>query len=110
LLPDFKVVHEVELGILIGMTGKNIQREHALDHVAGYFLAIDFTNRGLGLQYKKDGAPWCLMKGSDGFSAISDFIDKEMIPDPSKVALELKNNGQVVQSGLTSEMIMPIAE
>jgi|LakMenE18May11ns_1017448.scaffolds.fasta_scaffold8108913_1 2-keto-4-pentenoate hydratase/2-oxohepta-3-ene-1,7-dioic acid hydratase in catechol pathway len=42
------------------MTGKNIKSSNALDHVAGYFLGIDFTNRGLGAIFKKDGAPWCL--------------------------------------------------
>ena len=55
-----KVVHEVELGVVIGMTGKNIKARNALDHIAGYFLSIDFTNRGLGMMFKKDGAPWCL--------------------------------------------------
>jgi acylpyruvate hydrolase len=61
LLDTFNyVVHEVELGVLLGMQGKNIQAKDARKHIAGYFLAIDFTNRGLGSQFKKDGAPWCL--------------------------------------------------
>ena len=105
-----KVVHEVELGVVIGMTGKNIQARHALDHVAGYFLAIDFTNRGLGMMFKKDGAPWCLQKGSDGFAAVSDIIDKSILSDPSNVKLNLKNNGVLKQTGTTSEMIMSIPD
>ena len=78
--------------------------------MAGYFLAIDFTNRGLGSIHKKDGAPWCLMKGSDGFCAVSDMMDINMIPDVSKLRLQLKNNGFVKQSGWIKEMIMPIPE
>ena len=31
------------------------------------------------MMFKKDGAPWCLQKGSDGFTAVSDFIDKSML-------------------------------
>ena len=60
--------------------------------------------------FKKDGAPWCLQKGSDGFTAVSDFIDKSMLSDPSKVKLQLKNNGVLKQSGMTSEMIMAIPD
>jgi len=49
LLESFNyVVHEVELGVLLGMQGRNIQAKDARKHIAGYFLAIDFTNRGLG--------------------------------------------------------------
>ena len=47
-----------------------------MNHIAGFFLAIDFTNRELGPMFKKDGATWDLQKGSDGFTAISDYIDK----------------------------------
>ena len=60
--------------------------------------------------FKKDGAPWCLQKGSDGFAAVSDFIDKTIITDPSNVTLNLKNNGVLKQSGKTSEMIMTIPD
>ena len=70
-----KVFHEVELGVVLGMQGKNIHPDDVKKHISGYFLAIDFTNRGLGAQFKKDGAPWCLQKGSDGFTAVSDFIE-----------------------------------
>ncbi len=42
-----EVHHEVELGVLIGMTGKNIKAKDWETHVEGYFLAIDFTDRDL---------------------------------------------------------------
>jgi acylpyruvate hydrolase len=55
-----KIIHEVELGVLIGMPGRDIPQHKAHQHIGGYFLAIDFTNRDLGPMFKKDGAPWCL--------------------------------------------------
>ena len=39
------VHHEVELGVVIGMRGKNIRPENAMRHVAGYFVGVDFCNR-----------------------------------------------------------------
>ena len=39
--------HEVELGVVIGMRGKDIKRENAMKHIHGYFVGIDFTNRTL---------------------------------------------------------------
>ena len=60
--------------------------------------------------FKKDGAPWCLQKGSDGFAAVSDIIDKSILSDPSNVKLNLKNNGVLKQTGTTSEMIMSIPD
>jgi acylpyruvate hydrolase len=44
-LPDTEVHHEVELGVMIGQGGKNIQEESALQHVGGYFIALDLTAR-----------------------------------------------------------------
>ena len=46
--PSFEEIHhELELGVVIGMNGKNIAEEDAMKHVSGYFLGIDFTNRVL---------------------------------------------------------------
>ena len=39
--------HEVEMGVVVGMNGRDIKKEDALKHIAGYFVGIDFTNRGL---------------------------------------------------------------
>ena len=37
--------YEIEMGLVIGMNGRNIKAENALRHIAGYFVGIDFTNR-----------------------------------------------------------------
>ena len=39
--------HEVEMGVVVGMNGRDIRKEDAMKHIAWYFVGIDFTNRGL---------------------------------------------------------------
>lgn len=94
--------------MVIGLPGKNILRADAMKHVQAYFLAIDFTNRGLGAQFKKDGAPWCLQKGSDGFTAVSDFVDADQVS--GSVRLLLKVDGHVRQDFYTAEMLHKIED
>lgn len=81
--------HEVELGVRIGMTGKNISPNDYLKHISHYFLAIDSANRTLAAMYRKNGSPWCLFKGSDGFFAMSDLVERDDVEDPHKLGLEL---------------------
>jgi len=73
------VFYEVELGVLIGMRGRNIKSQDYMKYIAGYFIGIDFTNQGLANDFKNDGAPWSLGKSSQGFAAISDFVDRDSI-------------------------------
>ena len=86
--------HEIELGVVIGMRGKNIRPEDVLKHISGYFLGIDFTNRTVQQLNKKAGADWCMAKGSNNFAAVSEFIHKSAIPDLNNVEIDLKNNGE----------------
>ena len=55
--------HEVELGVVIGMTGKNINAKDWENYVEGYFLGIDYTDRDMQAAAKKNGSPWFLSKG-----------------------------------------------
>ena len=84
--------------------------EDALKHVSAYFVTIDFTNRNLGAMFRKDGAPWCLYKSSDNFTAISDFIDVSQIKDPQNVRLALTVGDEKRQDFNTSAMIHRIAD
>ena len=43
---EHQVDHELELGVYINKSGKNIKQEEALSHVGGYFIGIDFSDRG----------------------------------------------------------------
>ncbi|XP_014668546.1 PREDICTED: acylpyruvase FAHD1, mitochondrial-like [Priapulus caudatus] len=102
--------HEVELGVVIGKTGKNIHPGRAMNHVGGYVLALDMTARDLQAKAKKKGHPWLIAKGFDTSCPVSEFIPLKMIPDPNSVQLWLKVNGATRQDGTTADMIFGIAE
>ena len=103
-----QVHHECELGIVIGMRGKNIRREDALKHISGYFIGIDFTNRATMLMNKSSGADWCMAKGSNNFAAASEFIHKSAVLDVKNVEIELQCNGETRQSANSSMMIFDV--
>ena len=57
--------YEVEMGVVIGMQGRNIKKENVDKHIAGYFLGIDFCNREMQGLNKNDGSDWYMAKGSN---------------------------------------------
>lgn len=75
-----QIDHELELGVFITKGGSNIPKGKALDHVGGYFLALDFTDRDFQKVAKEKGFPWTLAKGQDKFCPISEFIPKDINP------------------------------
>lgn len=85
-----EIHHEVELGVVIGKRGRDVEEKQALDYVAGYCLALDMTARSLQETAKKAGLPWTRAKGYDTFCPVSRFIHKEEIKDPQNVELWLK--------------------
>ena len=89
-----EVIHEVELGVVIGMRGRNIRPENVHRHIAGYFVGIDFCNRVLQQASRKNTTDWCLAKGADEFAAVSNYVHKSAIPDPNNVEVEIKINGE----------------
>lgn len=106
-----QIYHEVELGVVIGKTGKSISESQAMDHVGGYTLALDMTdfdlivekNEAIKLTY-----PWALAKGFDTATPVSEFIPKSAITDPNNVKLWLKVDGEMKQDGNTQDMIYKI--
>lgn len=101
--------HEVELGVVIGKMGSNIPESKAMDHVGGYVLALDMTDRTRQAQSKAAGLPWSIAKGFDTSCPVGNFIPKEKIKDPQNVDLSLKVNGDTRQSGNTGDMIFPVS-
>ena len=91
-----EVHHEIELGVLIGMTGRNIEAKDWKKHIEGYFLGIDFTDRELQATAKKNGSPWTLAKSQDGFFAVSGFVDAEEVRNPHDLEISLKINDKYV--------------
>lgn len=97
--------HEVELTVLIGTGGKNIQEASALRHVAGYGIGLDMTLRDVQSEAKKKGLPWTLAKGFDTSAPLSEFVPAAQVPDPHSLTVELRVNGTVRQTGSTSSFI-----
>merc|ERR1711879_172268 len=106
--PTADLHYEVELGVIIGKSGKNIPIENALDHIEGYAIALDMTARCLQTEAKNKGRPWAESKGFDCSCPISMFVPKNKIEDPKNVEIKLDINGETRQHGNTKNMIFPI--
>ena len=99
---------EVELGIIIGRTCRYVEQAQALQHVAGYVLVNDVSERhfqkGLGSQWDKG-------KGCDTFGPCGPWlVTPDEIPDPQALDMFLDVNGTRMQTGNTATMIFPVAE
>jgi 5-carboxymethyl-2-hydroxymuconate isomerase len=97
--------HEAELALLIGRKGKDIPEERAMEHVAGYGVAIDLTLRDVQAELKKKGLPWEIAKGFDTACPLSDFVEASRVPDPHDLRVRMTVNGETRQNGHTSMMI-----
>lgn len=102
--------HEVEMGIVIGKTGKDIKIEEADDFILGFNVSLDITARDIQDEAKKKGLPWTIAKGFDTFAPISTVVFKEAIVDPQNVNIELRVNDVVKQRSNTRFMVWSIKE
>ncbi|BEH09111.1 MULTISPECIES: fumarylacetoacetate hydrolase family protein [Geobacter] len=102
--------HEAELALLIGKGGKDITPERALEHVAGYGVAIDLTLRDVQAELKKKGLPWEIAKGFDTSCPLSAFVPASRVTDPHDLRITLRVNGEMRQDGSTSLMIHRIPQ
>lgn len=84
------VHHEIELGVVIGRTGRDIKASEADSFISGYLLALDMTARNKQSEAAKAGHPWTIAKGYDSFCPISEFIPKNKVKDSSKLDIVLK--------------------
>lgn len=107
VIPDYSqdCHHEVELALLIGKWGKNIPAAEAMNHIAGYGVAIDLTLRDVQSDLKKKGLPWEVAKGFDSACPLSDFVAAHQVADPHLLGLKLWVNGELRQDGNTAQMI-----
>jgi len=100
--------YEVELGFVIGSAAKNVPIETALDHVAGYCIGNDVSERSL-----QKGGPgeWVKAKSYDTFGPLGPWlVTTDEIPDPQNLDLTMDLNGERMQTGNTSTMIFGVAE
>ena len=99
---------EVELGFVIGKKTINVSIENALDHVLGFFLVNDVSERNY---QKNKGLTWDKGKGFDTFGPIGPFIiTKDELPDFDKLNMYLNVNGERMQTGNTKQMIFGVSE
>lgn len=99
---------EVELAIVIGKKASYVSKEDAMDHVAGYVLHNDVSERAF--QLEREGQ-WVKGKSCDTFAPLGPFMaTKDEIKDPHNLDLWLKLNGKMVQNSNTSDFIFDIPE
>lgn len=99
---------EVELGVIIGRHASYVRAEDALDHVAGYCIVNDISERDY--QTKHEGQ-WTKGKSADTFGPIGPWlVTRDEVPDPQDLALWLDVNGARMQDGSTRTMVFGVAE
>ena len=99
---------EVELGFVIGKKTKYVSEKDALDHVLGFFLVNDVSERNF---QKKKGPTWDKGKGIDTFGPIGPYIvTTDELPDFQNLNMYLDVDGKRMQTGNTDQMIFDIKQ
>lgn len=103
-----KLDWEVELGIVIGRETRRVDTATSLDHVAGYCVFHDVSERAFQLER---GGQWDKGKGCDSFGPIGPWlVTRDEVPDPQALRLWLEVNGERMQDSNTSDMVFSCAE
>jgi 2-keto-4-pentenoate hydratase/2-oxohepta-3-ene-1,7-dioic acid hydratase in catechol pathway len=102
-----KVDWEVELAFVIGKKARYVTKANAIDHVAGYALHNDYSERTFQLER---GGQWSKGKSADTFAPLGPFLaTPDEIPDPCNLKMWLKVNGAIRQNSSTCNLIFDIA-
>ncbi|MEK1933059.1 MAG: fumarylacetoacetate hydrolase family protein, partial [Pararhizobium sp.] len=98
----------VELGVVIGKAGRYIDEADAMDHVAGYCVINDVSER----QYQLErGGTWDKGKGCDTFGPLGPWlVTRDEVADPQNLKLWLEVDGHRYQDGNTRTMIFTVRE
>jgi len=97
---------EVELGVVIGQGGRYIDESRAMEHVAGYCVINDVSEREFQLER---GGTWDKGKGCDTFGPLGPWlVTRDEIADPHQLAIWLEVDGHRYQNGNTRTMIFQI--
>ncbi|MEP1515383.1 MAG: fumarylacetoacetate hydrolase family protein, partial [Nitratireductor sp.] len=98
---------EVELGVVIGKHAKHVSQDEALDHVAGYCVVNDVSERDF--QNKRSGQ-WTKGKSCDSFGPTGPWlVTRDEIADPQQLAMWLSVNGETMQNGSSATMVYGVA-
>jgi ureidoglycolate lyase len=99
---------ELELGVVIGKRASYVEEADAMDHVAGYCIVNDVSERDF--QFHGGGHQWIKGKSPDTFAPVGPWlVTKDEIPDPQDLAMWLEVDGHRYQDGSTRTMIFTVA-
>lgn len=98
-----KLDWEVELAIVIGKHTSYVTEEEAADHIAGYCVCNDVSERTFQLE---QGSQWDKGKGCDTFGPIGPWlVTSDEVTDPNNLSMWLEVNGKKFQNGNTKTMV-----
>lgn len=102
-----KLDWEVELGVVIGTTARDVAEADAMDHVAGYCVVNDVSERAFQMQ----SSQWDKGKGCDTFGPVGPWlVTRDEVADPQDLDMWLDVNGKRMQAGNTRTMIFGVRE
>ena len=102
-----EVDYEAELVIVVGKRGRHLTEQQAMEHVAGYMVGHDVSARDW--QLKKDGKQWMVGKTFDTFAPVGPaLVTADEVPDPHRLPIRLRLNGQTMQDSNTEQMIFGV--
>ena len=113
VLPSYSDQHdwELELAVIIGREAFRVDRDHAMDHVAGFTIANDITTRDLVFRddMKEIGTDWYRGKNAPGFLPTGPFlVPAPFVANPTDLHLELTLNGETMQDATTSDLMFDL--
>ncbi len=107
---------ECELGVVIGRACRDVDEEEALDHVAGYTIVNDVSDRKFALpdvirsRERDHFFRWLMGKWHDTFCPVGPCVlSADAVADPQALSIQLTVNGEIKQDATTAEMIFPVA-
>jgi 2-keto-4-pentenoate hydratase/2-oxohepta-3-ene-1,7-dioic acid hydratase in catechol pathway len=102
--PEHQTDFEIELAVVIGATAKNVSSQSALNHVFGYTIGLDVSDRDLQKTEKQFGR----CKSFDTYTPVGPFVHADV--DVSDLSIALRQNGEIKQRARTSQMIYSVAQ
>jgi 2-keto-4-pentenoate hydratase/2-oxohepta-3-ene-1,7-dioic acid hydratase in catechol pathway len=104
-----EVDYEAEMVVVIGPGGRDIPRDRAMDHVAGYAVGHDVSARDW--QLNKPGKQWMAGKTFDTFAPVGPaLVTADDVPDPQALGIRLRLNGRTMQDSNTNQLVFPVDE
>ncbi len=103
-----KLDYEVELAVVIGRTASYVDERESMEFVAGYATFCDFSERAF---QKEMGGQWTKGKSADSFAPMGPWlVTADEVPDPQKLRLWCKVNGEVRQNSWTGDMSFSVRQ